>query len=127
MNRSDPKQSVRELLEEAHPALIGLSHWIHANPEVGFEEHHASDWVNEWLQTAGFDIERGVADMPTALVGRFGPGPFHVAICVEYDALPEVGHACGHNIIVSLVALTLACWFVLVMATSVVSALRQKL
>ncbi|MFN8520239.1 MAG: amidohydrolase [Chloroflexota bacterium] len=99
MNRSDPKQSVRELLEEAHPALIGLSHWIHANPEVGFEEHHASDWVNEWLQTAGFDIERGVADMPTALVGRFGPGPFHVAICVEYDALPEVGHACGHNII----------------------------
>ncbi len=99
MNRSDPKQSVRELLEEAHPALIGLSHWIHANPEVGFEEHHASDWVNEWLQTAGFQVERGVADMPTALVGRFGPGPLHVAICVEYDALPEVGHACGHNII----------------------------
>jgi len=99
MNRSDPKQSVRELLEEAHPALVGLSHWIHANPEVGFEEHHASDWVNEWLQTAGFVVERGVADMPTALVGRFGSGPFHVAICVEYDALPEVGHACGHNII----------------------------
>lgn len=99
MNRSDPKQSVRELLEEAHPALVGLSHWIHANPEVGFEEHHASDWVNEWLQTAGFEVERGVADMPTALIGRFGPGPLHVAICVEYDALPEVGHACGHNVI----------------------------
>jgi len=99
MNRSDPKQSVRELLQEAHPALVGLSHWIHANPEVGFEEHHASDWVNEWLQTAGFEVERGVADMPTALIGRFGPGPLHVAICVEYDALPEVGHACGHNVI----------------------------
>ncbi len=99
MNRPDPKQSVRELLEEAHPALVGLSHWIHANPEVGFEENHASDWVNEWLQTAGFEVERGVADMPTALMGRFGSGPFHVAICVEYDALPEVGHACGHNII----------------------------
>jgi amidohydrolase len=99
MNRPDPKQSVRELLEEAHPALVGLSHWIHANPEVGFEEHHASDWVNEWLQTAGFEVERGVADMPTALIGRFGSGPFHVAVFVEYDALPEVGHACGHNII----------------------------
>ena len=99
MNRPDPKQSVRELLEEAHPALVGLSHWIHANPEVGFEEHHASDWVNEWLQTAGFEVERGVAEMPTALIGRFGSGPFHVAICVEYDALPEVGHACGHNVI----------------------------
>jgi amidohydrolase len=99
MNPSDPKQSVRELLEEAHPALIGLSHWIHANPEIGYEEHHASDWVSEWLTTAGFEVERGVADAPTALVGRIGPGPLHVAICVEYDALPEVGHACGHNVI----------------------------
>ncbi len=99
MNGSDPKLSARELLEEAHPALVGLSHWIHANPEVGFEETLASGWVAEWLVTGGFEVETGVAGMPTAVIGRTGPGPFHVAICVEYDALPEVGHACGHNVI----------------------------
>ena len=99
MNGSDPKLSARELLEEAHPALVGLSHWIHANPEVGFEETLASGWVAEWLTTGGFEVETGVAGMPTAVIGRTGPGPFHVAICVEYDALPEVGHACGHNVI----------------------------
>ncbi len=99
MNGSDPKLSARELLEEAHPALVGLSHWIHANPEVGFEETLASGWVAEWLATAGFEVETGVAGLPTAVIGSTGPGPFHVAICVEYDALPEVGHACGHNVI----------------------------
>ena len=99
MTGSDPKQIARELLEEAHPALIGLSHWIHANPELGYQEVLASGWVQEWLTTAGFDVRTGVGEMPTALVGSYGPGPFHVAICVEYDALPAVGHACGHNVI----------------------------
>jgi amidohydrolase len=99
MTGSDPKQIARELLEEAHPALIGLSHWIHANPELGYQEVLASGWVQEWLTTAGFDVRTGVGGMPTALVGSYGPGPFHVAICVEYDALPAVGHACGHNVI----------------------------
>ncbi len=99
MTGSDPKLSARELLEEAHPALIGLSHWIHANPEVGFEEDLAAGWVAEWLTTGGFEVETGAAGLPTAVIGRTGPGPFHVAICAEYDALPEIGHACGHNII----------------------------
>ncbi len=99
MNGSDPKLSARELLEEAHPALVGLSHWIHANPEVGYEETLAAGWVAEWLTTGGFEVETGAADMPTAIIGRTGPGPLNIAICVEYDALPEVGHACGHNVI----------------------------
>lgn len=99
MNGSDPKQTTRELLEEAHPALIGLSHWIHANPEIGHEETLAAGWVAEWLTSAGFDVTTGASGMPTAVIGSTGPGPFHVAICAEYDALPEVGHACGHNVI----------------------------
>ncbi|MFN8623867.1 MAG: amidohydrolase, partial [Chloroflexota bacterium] len=99
MNGSDPKQIARELLEEAHPALIGLSHWIHANPELGYQEVLAAGWVNEWLTTAGFDVRTGMAGMPTAIAGSYGPGPFHIAVCVEYDALPAVGHACGHNVI----------------------------
>lgn len=99
MTGSDPKLSTQELLQEAHPALVGLSHWIHANPETGYQETLAAGWVTEWLATAGFEVETGFAGMPTAIIGRSGPGPFHVAVCIEYDALPEVGHACGHNVI----------------------------
>jgi amidohydrolase len=93
------KQAARERVERAHEALIGLSHWIHANPELGYEERMASGWVAEWLEKAGFEVARGWGGLETAVVGAFGPGPLNVALLVEYDALPEVGHACGHNVI----------------------------
>jgi len=112
MNGSSPKQSAHDLLTEAHPALVGLSHWIHANPELGYEETLAAGWVAEWLTTAGFEVRTGIAGMDTALSGSFGPGPFHVVICAEYDALPSVGHACGHNVIAAAsvgAAIALAC------------------
>ncbi len=99
MNGSDPKQTARDLLTEAHPALVGLSHWIHANPELGYQEVLASGWVADWMTSAGFEVRRGVGGMETALAASFGNGPFHVALCAEYDALPGVGHACGHNVI----------------------------
>ncbi|MEA2621495.1 MAG: hypothetical protein QOH61_405 [Chloroflexota bacterium] len=99
MNGSDPKQTARDLLAEAQPALVGLSHWIHANPELGYEEVLASGWVAEWMAAAGFEVRRGVAGLETALAASYGPGPFHVVLCAEYDALPAVGHACGHNVI----------------------------
>ncbi len=69
------------------------------DPEVGFEEHHAAARVADTLEAAGFEVQRGVAGMPTAVLGSRGPGPLHVALCAEYDALPGVGHACGHNVI----------------------------
>jgi amidohydrolase len=99
MTEPDPRQTARELLTEAHPALVGLSHWIHANPELGYEETLASGWVAEWMQSAGFDVRVGVAGMDTAIVATSGTGSFRVALCAEYDALPAVGHACGHNVI----------------------------
>ncbi|MEO7119437.1 MAG: amidohydrolase [Candidatus Limnocylindrales bacterium] len=89
----------RAVIEQADLALIGLSHWIHANPEVAFEEVHASGWAADWLTGAGFEVTRELGGLPTAVAGRIGPGPFHVAVIAEYDALPSVGHACGHNII----------------------------
>jgi amidohydrolase len=95
----DPKQIARARVERAHQALIGLSHWIQANPELGFEETLAAGWTVEWLEKAGFEVERGVGGLETAVRGTFGHGPLNVALLVEYDALPEVGHACGHNII----------------------------
>ncbi len=93
------KQDAQHIIDAAHGALVGLSHWIHANPEIAFEETLASGWVGDWLAGAGFDVERGLGGLPTAVSGTFGRGGLHVALIAEYDALPVVGHACGHNVI----------------------------
>src|SRR6187399_1180208 len=99
MKTTQAKKLARERVERAHEALIGLSHWIHANPELGYEEFRACGWVSEWLEKAGFDGEVGGGGLETDVMGVLGPGPLNVALLVEYDALPEVGHACGHNVI----------------------------
>ena len=99
MDVTPAKQAARDQVERAHEALIGLSHWIHANPELGYEEHMAAGWVAEWLEKAGFGVTRNAGGLETAVVGAYGPGPLNVALLVEYDALPDVGHACGHNVI----------------------------
>jgi amidohydrolase len=98
----DPKAAATECLEAACEDLIELSHRIHSHPELGFEEEHASVWLAESLDDAGFAVRRGVCDMPTAFVAKKGTGPIHVAICAEYDCLPGIGHACGHNIIAAM-------------------------
>ena len=94
-----PKDAARDAIEAAREALIELSHRIHANPELRFEEQKASGWLAEALSTAGFVVKTDVCDLPTAFVARAGSGPLHIAICAEYDALEGIGHACGHNII----------------------------
>ncbi len=96
---TDANATARAALEAAHPGLVELSHRIYENPELGYEEVQAAEWLTDVLETAGFDVRRGFGDMPTAFVASTGPGPLHVAICAEYDALPTVGHACGHNVI----------------------------
>lgn len=79
--------------------LEGLSHTIHAHPELAFEEHRASEWVAGALADSDFELAAGVCDLPTAFVATAGTGPLVLAICAEYDALPGIGHACGHNVI----------------------------
>ena len=79
--------------------LVDLSHRIHAKPELGFEEESASAWCAEQLSEAGLAVEMGICDLPTAFVASAGSGAFVLAICAEYDALPGIGHACGHNVI----------------------------
>lgn len=96
---TDAYGAARAALEAAYPRLVELSHRIHAQPELGYQEHAAAGWVADMLAAAGFEVERGAAGMETALVGRTGTGALHIAVCAEYDALPEVGHACGHNVI----------------------------
>jgi amidohydrolase len=82
--------------------LLALSGQIHAHPELRFEEHKASGWLADFLEQRGHTVERGVAGMSTALRARAGvrrAGAPTAAILAEYDALPGVGHACGHNLI----------------------------
>ena len=98
----DLKSSVREHVDSMRDELISLSRRIHANPELGFEEVRSSAWVAESLSDAGFTVESGICDLPTAFAARAGSGPLHVAICAEYDSLPGIGHACGHNIIAAM-------------------------
>lgn len=95
----DAKQAARDSVASARGELVGLSHRIHAHPELGFEEEKSSAWVGEALAEAGLDVERGLWNLPTSLVARAGSGPLHIGICAEYDALPGIGHACGHNMI----------------------------
>jgi len=77
--------------------LVELSHDLHDHPETAFEETRSAARVAELLE--GFDVESGAYGMETAFAARAGSGPLVVAICAEYDALPDVGHACGHNVI----------------------------
>ncbi|MGC1782651.1 MAG: M20 family metallopeptidase [Acidobacteriaceae bacterium] len=93
------KPAARKNFDSAQDKLIDLSHRIHANPELGFEEEKASTWLCEFLDGAGFAVEKGICDLPTAFRARAGSGPLHIGICAEYDCLPGIGHACGHNII----------------------------
>ncbi len=76
-----------------------MSHQIHGHPETAFEEHAAAAWTADALERAGFHVTMGVGGLPTAFDAAFGSGDLVIAICAEYDALPGVGHACGHNII----------------------------
>lgn len=98
----DARAGARERLDDARDDLIALSHRIHAHPEIGFEEERAAAWLCDDLSARGFSVTRGVGGLPTAFVARAGSGPLHVAFCAEYDALPGIGHACGHNMIAAM-------------------------
>ncbi len=82
------------------PELAEIARRIHANPELRFNEQQAAAWLAAAAEGAGVTVERGVGGLPTAFRARVGKssGP-RVAILAEYDALPEIGHACGHNLI----------------------------
>ena len=98
---AEAKDRAQKTIAAVGERLIELSRQIHDHPELGFEEERASAWCAEALAEAGFAVETGVCELPTAFSASAGTGPLNIAICAEYDALPEVGHACGHNVIAS--------------------------
>jgi amidohydrolase len=93
------KQQIADEIRRLHPRLINISHTIHENPEILFQEKEAVALLTNELDEQGFTVERNVAGLETAFVATYGSGKPTVAFLAEYDALPKLGHACGHNLI----------------------------
>lgn len=95
------KSKVAQAVDRLADELEALSHRIHATPELCFTEENAHAWLTEFLEAKGLLVERGVGGLPTAFLATVpgsDSGPT-IAILAEYDALPKIGHACGHNVI----------------------------
>jgi amidohydrolase len=93
------KLKVKDSVESQRQQLIQLSLNIHDNPELGFKEEKASAWLASYLEGSGFHVERGIASLATAFRATYGQRSPRIALLAEYDALPKIGHGCGHNII----------------------------
>ncbi len=93
------REDAAAAIRDARAPLLDLSRFVHAHPELGYQEYESAEAVASLAERFGFAVERGAAGLPTAFRARAGTGRLHVALCAEYDALPGVGHACGHNII----------------------------
>ncbi len=99
MDIADLKAQARSAIDAEAERLLTLSHRIHAHPELAYHEVQASGWLADFLRERRFDVTPGIAGLPTAFRATAGKGAPTVAILAEYDALPGIGHGCGHNII----------------------------
>ncbi|MFC2007097.1 M20 family metallopeptidase [Chloroflexota bacterium] len=99
MDTGKLKASVIGEIDSQARQLGELSQKIFSNPELGFGEFQAAGWLSDYLESKGFSTERGLCELETAFKGGYGHGEPTIAILAEYDALPDVGHACGHNLI----------------------------
>jgi amidohydrolase len=93
------KRRVADGIDARLDGLLGISRRLHQHPETAWRESASSAFLADELAARGFAVERGVAGLPTAFVAAYGDGPATVGLVAEYDALPGLGHACGHNII----------------------------
>ncbi len=93
------KAKIRSEVDALRQELIQLSLKIHDNPELSFQERRASSWLIEFLRDNGFRVRRNFVGLPTAFEATYGRGTPRIALLAEYDALPQMGHGCGHNVI----------------------------
>jgi len=98
-DRESLKKRAAADVDRRRAELVELSLRIHANPEIAFEEHESAAALTGFLEANGFAVERGICEISTAFRATAGSGEPRIAILAEYDALPGVGHGCGHNII----------------------------
>ena len=99
MDAARLKALVIDTIESRQGELGELSRKIHSNPELGFAEVKAAGWLTDYLKGNGFSVEEGIYELPTAFRAGYGRGEPVIALLAEYDALPQLGHACGHNLI----------------------------
>lgn len=99
MDAESLKDAMCAHIDSISAELIEVSRDLHAHPEEKFEEHHAHDRLCDLIERAGITVERHAFDLPTAFRARTGSTGPDIAVLLEYDALPGLGHACGHNII----------------------------
>lgn len=99
MTVTELRDETTRVVQRNADGLIDLSHRIHAHPEVAWEEVRASGWVADAMAAGGFDVTLQAYGVATAVEAVHGEGPMTVVVCAEYDALPGLGHACGHNVI----------------------------
>lgn len=99
MEPAEIKKRIVQLAKARSADWIAIAEQLHRHPETGLEEHDTSLFLTSILEREGFAIERGLAGLATAFRASFGKGNPSIAIIAEMDALPGLGHACGHNII----------------------------
>ncbi|HSM43410.1 MAG TPA: M20 family metallopeptidase [Acidimicrobiia bacterium] len=93
------RQTAEQAFGEVEPQLREISRWMYENPEIQYQEYESSARLAAFLSEHGFEVNHPAHGLDTAFEANAGTDGPRVIICCEYDALPEVGHACGHNII----------------------------
>ncbi|MCS5480853.1 M20 family metallopeptidase [Corynebacterium sp. YIM 101645] len=99
---NDIKDHISTAIRDELPSLIGLSEWLHAHPELAWQEYKSAARCAQFLRDRGFVVEEQYVGLETALHATFGTGSRRLALMAEYDALPGIGHACGHNLIAAM-------------------------
>ncbi|WP_328548290.1 hypothetical protein [Streptomyces platensis] len=92
------REGSRARLAARQDEVIALSHSLHAEPELAYEETRSAAEIANLMEGGGFAVARGVCDLPTAFTATAGSGDLVIGICAECDALPDIGHASGHNV-----------------------------
>ncbi|WP_326657218.1 amidohydrolase [Streptomyces sp. NBC_00385] len=98
MHQEALRERARSVVTRRQDDVIALSHSLHAEPELAYEEHRSARKIADLVESAGLRVTRGIHGLDTAFEATAGDGALVVAITAEYDALPGIGHACGHNV-----------------------------
>jgi len=94
------RKQLDHAVDHTFPELVALAERLHDEPELAYQEHKACRFITDLVESHGVKVERNLGGLSTAFSAQIGGGPGpNIAILAEYDALPEIGHACGHNLI----------------------------
>lgn len=102
------KEQIKENIKANLDYAFKIAKYLYENPELGYEEKKACKALSDAFENFDFKVERGIYDIPTAFKASYGEGEPRIIICAEYDALPQIGHGCGHNLIASMALLSAA-------------------